>query len=192
MYNKGGVIMKIDALRAGVAPGGLVNTTEIKVLICYILKSVKEPVPATKLCDLLFYKGIANAFEVSDSIESLLKNKNIVCVNEKEQTYTTTESGDHVADTLKTTVPLSIREKACKSTLKMMAEIRNAKETDISIVRNGDNTYITCSALDNGNPIMSVQLLVSDESQAISIKNKFLESPSEIYSKIIDLFTNNN
>ena len=71
----------------------------------------------------------------------------------------------------------------------MMAEIKNAKETDISIVRNGENTFITCSALDGGNPIMSVQLLVSDEAQAMSIKSKFLENPSEIYSKIIDLFT---
>lgn len=183
--------MEIDALRAGVAPGGLVNTTEIKVLICYILKCVGEPVPARKLCDLLLFEGIANNFEVSDCIENLQKNGHIVCADESEQTYTTTQSGNNIASTLKSTVPLSIREKACKSTLKMVAEIRNAKETDISITRNGENTFITCSALDKGNPIMSVQLLVSDESQAVSIKNKFLSCPSEIYSKIIDLFTEN-
>ncbi len=181
--------MEFDAVSAGVAPGGLVNSTEIKVLICYILKSIKEPVPVSKLCEILFFDGIANNFEVSDCLESLIKNGNIVCVDEKEQTYTTTESGNNVADTLKNTVPLSIREKACKSTIKMIAQIKNAKETDISIMRNGDNTFITCSALDNGNPIMSVQLLVSDEAQALSIKSKFLENPAEIYSKIIDLFT---
>ncbi len=181
--------MQFDAVSAGVSHGGLVNTTEIKVLICYILKSVKEPVPASKLCEVLYYDGIANNFEVSDCIESLIKNGNIICVDENEQTYTTTASGNNVADTLKATVPLSVREKACKSTLKMIADIRNAKETDISIVRQGENTFITCSALDNGNPVMSVQLLVSDESQAVSIKNKFLENPAEIYSKIIDLFT---
>lgn len=183
--------MEFDAVSAGVAPGGLVNSTEIKVLICYILKSVKEPVPANKLCEVLFYEGIANNFEVSDCLEALIKNGNIECVDEKEQTYTTTKNGNNVAETLKNTLPITVREKACKSTLKMMAEIKNAKETDISIVRNGDNTFITCSALDNGSPIMSVQLLVSDESQALSIKSKFLENPSEIYSKIIDLFTSN-
>lgn len=183
--------MEFDALSAGVAPGGLVNTTEIKVLICYILKSVNEPVPANKLCETLLFDGIANNFEVSDCLEALIQSGNIVCVDNEEQTYTTTDSGNNIADTLKNTVPFSIREKACKATIKMISEIRNAKETDISIVRNGDNTFITCSALDNGNPIMSVQLLVSDEAQALSIKNRFLENPSEIYSKIIDLFTNN-
>ena len=73
----------------------------------------------------------------------------------------------------------------------MMAGIRNAKETDISITRSGDNTYISCSALDNGYPIMTVQLLVSDEVQANAIKAKFLDNPAELYSKIIDLFTAN-
>ena len=181
--------MEFDAVSAGVAPGGLVNSTEIKVLICYILKSVNEPVPASKLCEILFYEGIANNFEVSDCIEALITNGNIECIDEQEQTYTTTKSGNNIAETLKSTLPLSVREKACKSTLKMMAEIKHAKETDISIVRNGENTFITCSALDGENPIMSVQLLVSDESQALAIKSKFLENPSEIYSKIIDLFT---
>lgn len=183
--------MKFDAVSAGVSPGGLINTTEIKVLICYILKSVGEPVPANRLCEELFYEGIANNFEVSDCIEALIKNNNIYCVNEAEQTYTVTESGANIASTLKATVPLSVREKACKTILKMMSGIRNAKETDISITRNGDNTFISCSALDNGAPIMTVQLLVTDEIQANAIKAKFLENPSELYSKIIDLFTEN-
>ena len=85
--------MEFDALTQGVAPGGLVSSSEIKVLICYILKSVKEPVPATKLCELLNYEGIANAFEVSDNIESLLQNNHIICVNSADESYTTTDSG---------------------------------------------------------------------------------------------------
>ncbi len=181
--------MEFNAVSAGVAPGGLVSSSEIKVLICYILKSVKEPVPATKLCELLNYEGIANAFEVSDNIENLLNNKHIVCVDKVENTYTTTDSGNSIAETLKASVPISIREKACLATFKMLSRIRNTKETDIAITREGDNTFITCSALDNESTVISVKLLVTDENQAISIKNKFLDDPSGIYSKIIDLFT---
>ena len=181
--------MNFDALTQGVAPGGLINSSEIKVLICYILKSVKEPVPATKLCELLNYEGIANAFEVSDNIESLLQNQHIILVDSTEESYTTTPSGDSIAETLKTSVPISVREKACRATFKMLSRIRNAKETDIAITREGENTFITCSALDADNIIMSVKLLVTDENQAVSIKNKFLDDPSEIYSKIVDLFT---
>lgn len=181
--------MEFDAVSAGVAPGGLVNSSEIKVLICYILNNVGEPVPATELCEMLYYEGIANVFELSDNIEALSKSGHIKCVNHIEKSYTTTAAGNEIAATLKTTLPYSVREKACFVTLKMLAKIRNTKETDISITRSGDSTFITCSALENNRPVMSVQLLVSDEEQAISIKNKFIENPSVIYSKIVDLLT---
>ncbi len=181
--------MDFDAVTAGVLPGGLVNSAEVKVLICYILDSVGEPVSATGLCELLNFEGIANIFEVSDNIEALTKSGHIICADSENDLYTVTGSGSDVAKTLKSTVPLTVRDKACRATLNMLARIRHTNETDIAITREGDNTYITCSALDNDKSIMSVKLLVSDENQAISIKNKFIDNPSEIYSQIIDLFT---
>lgn len=181
--------MEFDASSAGVLPGGLVNQTEIRILICYILYTVKQPVPALDLCNLLVYKGIANNFEVSDAIKSLYRNENLVCVDEKEDTYTVTEKGANIAQMLKSSVPASVREKACKATLKMLSDIRNAKETTITVDKEGNNMFITCSALDGDCPVMSVKLLVADDVQAASIKKKFLDDPAAIYSKIIDLFT---
>ncbi len=181
--------MEFDAVSAGVLPGGLVSSAEVKVLICYILDCVKEPICANKLCELLNYEGIANIFEVSDNIKTLTDSGHIACINDDEQKYIVTSSGSDIAKTLKSTVPMTVRERACKATLSMLAKIRHANETDISITREDDNTYITCSALDNDKVIMSVKLMVTDENQAISIKNKFIDSPSEIYSQIIDLFT---
>lgn len=186
---KGGDILEFDAVSAGVSPGGLVSSSQIKILICYILKTVNEPVNATELCELLNYEGIANVFEVSDNIEALLKSNHICCVNGDEKLYTVTKTGIDIADTLKTSVPISVRDKACLATLKMLAKKRNMKETDIAITREGDKTFITCSALEGSNAIISVKLMVSDEAQAIAIKNNFIENPSRIYSKIIDLFT---
>ena len=49
-------------------------------------------------------------------------------------------------------------------------------------------TFITCSAIDNGKPFMSVKLLVGDEEQALYIKNRFLND-NAIYSEIIELLT---
>ncbi|MBQ6936858.1 MAG: DUF4364 family protein [Clostridia bacterium] len=179
--------MEINALTAGIVPGGLASTSEVKVLICYILKTIEQPISASALCELLNYEGIANAFEISDNIDYLEANGHIKCIAGND--YVITESGKEIADTLKTTVPRSIREKACRATMKMLSRMRNADETDIAITREGDNTFITCSALENNAKIMSVKLLVSDESQAIAIKNNFINNPSEIYSKLIDLFT---
>ena len=182
--------MEKDAVSAGVSEiGGLFSSAEVRILICYILSSIDEPVPGRMLGDVLHYEGIANFFEVNDSIASLCKSGQLTLFNENEDTYVITESGRNVAQTLKSSLPFSVRERAFSATLKMVSRFKNAKETDIKISREGDKTFITCSAIDNNEPFMSVKLLVTDEEQAIFIKEKFLNNPSGIYSEIIDLLT---
>ena len=70
--------MERDAVSAGVSEiGGLFTTAEIRILICYLLSSIKDPVPGRKLADMLHYEAIANCFEVNDSIAFLEKNGQI-------------------------------------------------------------------------------------------------------------------
>ena len=181
--------MEKDAVSAGVSNvGGLFNTTEIRILICYILSSIDDPVPGQMLANVLHYEGIANCFEVNDSIASLQKSGHLKTVDEKDDTYIITETGRDIAETLKTSLPFSVKDRAYTAALKMVSRFKNAKQNDIKITKEDGKTFITCSAIDNGQPFMSVKLLVSDEEQAIFIKNKFLND-SGIYSEIIDLLT---
>lgn len=182
--------MEKDAVSAGVSEiGGLFSTAEVRILICYILSSINEPVPGRMLGDVLHYEGIANYFEVNDSIAALCKSGQIKVFSEEEDTYIITDNGRNIAQTLKTTLPFSVKDRAYTAALKMVSRFKNTKETDIKISREGDKTFITCSAIDNGAPFMSVKLLVTDEEQAIFIKEKFISNPSEIYSELIELLT---
>lgn len=182
--------MERDAVSAGVSEvGGLFSSAEIKILICYIISSINEPVPGSLLANELHFNGIANCFEVNDAIALLCKNGQLQLHNEKEDTYTITASGRTIAETLKSSLPIAVKDRAYSIALKMFKRFKSAKETDIKISREGDKTFITCSAIDGGNPFMSVKLLVTDQEQAIFIKNRFLEDPSSIYSEIINLLT---
>ena len=182
--------MERDAVSAGVNPaGGLFSTAEVRILICYILTALDEPVPGQLLAETLHYEGIANCFEVNDSIAHLVKSVQLLPVDEKDDTYIITKSGKYVAETLKTTLSMTVKERAFSAAIKMVSRFKNSKETDIKISREGEKTFITCSAIDNGDPFMSVKLLVTDEEQAIFIKEKFLSNPSEIYSQIIEMLT---
>jgi hypothetical protein len=179
-----------DAVSAGVSEyGGLFTTAEIRILICYILSSIGSPVPGNLLANTLHYEGIANCFEVNDSIAYLTKNGQLKLIDEKEDTYITTESGKNIADTLKTLLSMTTKERAYNAATKMLSRFKNAKETDIKISREGDKTFITCSAIDDDSPFMSVKLLACDEDQALFIKEKFLSDPTKIYSSLIDLLT---
>lgn len=182
--------MEKDALTAGVSEiGGLFTIAEIRVLICYIFSKIDDAVPGNLLANTLHYEGIANCFEVNDSIAYLCDNGQLELVSREDDTYRITEKGKDVAETLKTTLSIVVKERAYNAAIKMVSRFRNSKETDIKISREDNKIFITCSAIDNKTPFMSVKLLVSDEEQAVHIKEKFLSDPTKIYSSLIDLLT---
>ena len=92
--------MEQDALRAGVAPGGLLSTAEVRILICYILSTAQEPVPGKRLAELLHYEGLANYFEVEEGIHALLEQRQISAADEPDA-YCITPSGRDAAETLR-------------------------------------------------------------------------------------------
>ena len=69
--------MEFDAFTGGIELGGLRNRDDIRLLICYILKSVDTPLTRQMLNDAMQEDGLANFFEVGQAIEELLKTGNI-------------------------------------------------------------------------------------------------------------------
>ncbi len=181
--------MEKNASGAGVSRGGLFSTSEIKILICYILSAINEPVPVDMLANVLHYEGLANAFEVSDAVVSLSASGQIKAVDDAEQIYQITESGKNTASTLKSSLSSVVKQRAYLAVMKMFAKFKNAKDNIFEITHENGSTYISCSALDSGKPFITVKLLITDDEQGNFIKEKFLENPSAIYSKIIELLT---
>ncbi len=182
--------MERDAITAGVNKiGGLFSTTDIRILLCYILSTINEPVPGTLLCEVLHHEGIANAFEVSDSLVSLTQTGHIEELNDQDGSFIATENGKQIADSLKTTLSVVVKDRAYSAVLKMFSRFKNTKATEFSITKENGRTYLTCAALDHDCEFMSVKLQVTDEDQAIYIKEKFLTNTSEIYSKLIEMLT---
>lgn len=181
--------MENNASSAGVRRGGLFNTTDIKILICYLLASIDEPIPANQLANLLHYEGIANAFEVSDAIVALVKSGQIKQFDKNDDSYIITEMGRNTAETLKTSISYSVKDRAYAASIKMLAKFKNAKDTKFETTHENGHIYLTCSILDSGIPFFSVKLQLTDEDQAHIIKEKFLEDPAAVYSLLIEHIT---
>ena len=181
--------MEKNASGAGVSRGGLFSTSEIKILICYILSAIDDPVPVDMVANVLHYEGLANAFEVSDAVVSLSASGQIVATDESEQIYAITDSGRNTADTLKSSLSSVVKERAYLAVMKMFAKFKNAKDNTFEIIHENGATYLSCSALDGGKPFLTVKLLITDEDQGSYIREKFLENPARIYSKIIEMLT---
>ena len=111
--------MERDAFSAGVEPGGLHSHHEIKILICYMLSSVREPLPRTTVLDILSGGGMANFFDASAAIDDLLKRHNL-CETD-DDLLTVTETGRHAATTLADMIPFTLRERSVDAALRLLA-----------------------------------------------------------------------
>ncbi len=178
-----------DAFTAGVAPGGLVSSQHVRLMVCYILATLNQPIPKDKILELLQYEEIANYFEVVQAIGDLADNGSIVRVDSSREEYTVSERGREAIDELYKTLPFTVREKAIKAAVKMLARMRSEAQNRVETEQTDGGVNVTCSVMDGDRPILTVTLLVPDKEQAELVKETFLDNPLKVYSGSIALLT---
>ena len=153
--------MERDAISVNVGKGGLKSTSEIRVLVLYLLMSVDEPVPSNQIADLLHIEMIANTFEVNEAFAQLHKNGLIDEVEGTNESYVINANGRDVGQTLQSSVPFTIREKSVRLLKKMLQRNRHMKETEIEIKGRHDPAIIrrACVVIDSVSAICVCDLL---------------------------------
>ena len=92
-----------EAFTAGVRPGGLTDDTQIRMLLCYLVK-VAGPVKRETMQGALLQEQLVNYFEFADALAEVEKQQ-LVTVDEDGR-YTITRRGTTVADTLAVLEPM--------------------------------------------------------------------------------------
>lgn len=186
-------VLKFDAFSAGVNLGGLRSKNDIKLLICYMLASVNQPLSKDEIVSVLQENGLANYFEINDAFSDLIGNNNITKDCNDEQKYVVTESGKLIVNQLDTALPISIREKTIAATINLLAKVRRENENTVTIknVSNGCQVSCNISGGDNVN-LLTVNLFVPDIKQAELVKRNFQENPHLIYTCMLALLTKNS
>lgn len=179
-----------DAFTAGVEPGGLRTQNDIKILICYLLDSVGSSLSCDDLTKILQEKSLANYFEIIEAINSLIEKD---CIKaENDNFYTLCEKGKKIAETLDTTLPLSVRDKALSAAVSLLALARNKRENKVDIIQ-GDNGFQVICHISGGNlDLMQISIYVPDEKQAKMVKENFHKNPAKVYETLLNSLTSDN
>lgn len=184
--------MKFDAFSAGVNLGGLRSKNDIKLLICYMLSSVGQPMSKEEIVSVLQENALANYFEINDAFSDLLGNNNISKSHDESEKYIITESGKLIVSQLDTALPISIREKTISAAINLLAKIKRENENKVLIKKENNGYYVTCNISGGSNMnLLNFTLFVPDIKQAELVKKNFQEIPNLIYSCILALLTKN-
>ncbi len=180
-------MVEFDAFAGGIEFGGLRNILEIKILICYILKSVKKPMKRSQICDSLQKTGLVNYFDANSAIDELLETGTIVEeVYVGENHLVVTPLGAKSATELEKTLLPGVRDRAVKAALNIVARANSERENIVEIKKVEEGVDVTFKILSKDEVLLSLTLNVSDVLQAEQLKEGFLDDPASLYADIID------
>ncbi len=179
--------MDFDAFDAGIEMGGLRNRDDIRLLVCYLLKSVDAPMTRQMLNEAMQEDGLANYFEVGQAIEELLKTGNITAdILDEDEVISVTAKGREAAELLQTSLPRTVREKAVNSAIRLTTRAKIERENKIEVKKEENGGYtITFTLFDRDTELMKLSVYVSDSLQLEQVKQNFINDPVKVYSTII-------
>ena len=175
-----------EAFTAGVKMGGLTDDTEIRILLCYLIKTA-GPVSREILEGALLEEQLVNYFEFSGALDELKRQK---LIEEGEKGYTATAKGATVADALGYDLPRSVRESAISAVIRLQRWVHRAEENRAEVVRGEDGWRVICSIQEEGQPdTFRLELAMPDALTAEEVKNRFIARGPQVYSALLECLT---
>lgn len=174
----------------GVAPGGLRDKAEIKLLVCYLLKTLGRPLTRTQINEILQEYNIANYFEVNGAISELITAGSVSTqlVNGDEE-ITLSGKTEYQVRYIEKDLPKTIREKAVKSALKILERERIERESKVDVIELDHGYHVQFTVMDMDTELLKITVYVADESQIEIAKKNFYNNAVSIYSGVISSLT---
>lgn len=164
----------------------------IQIYLCFLLDQLGK-LSEEQIADIVTEIDAVNSLELFEALGIAKEKKLIEASNEKNTTYYTVLSqGQVMSKEFFHRIPLSVREKSLeygKYVLKMADQERSIicriERTDY----NGP-CYLTVKFLNeiNGDNLMDLRIYAPDYEQAKIMRERFYEKPSDIVTKIMNMF----
>ena len=167
------------------------NTLELaenKLLLLYIIKSIKYPISNTQLTEIVLENSFINYFMLQQYISELISSDFLKYTeHNSKQVLHLTDKGENVLHFFKDRISPG-KIKVVDDYLKRKIESIK-KELNISAdytLDNGNSFLVNLKALENDSLLIDLKINVVSKKQAIALCTKWKDSPSEIYTKIIN------
>ena len=173
----------------GVRPGGLTHSYEVSILICYVLDCVDVPLTFFQLNESLQKEQLVNYFEFAGAIDELERRGQIAAADgdDGEKHYQLTREGKQAANTLESSLPKSVRERAVKAAEKVILLQKREKQNPIFYEKVADGYILTIRMQDVGSDLLQASVFLPTLSECERVKLRFLENPEAIYKNICKL-----
>lgn len=173
-----------EAFTAGIERGGLTTEFEIKILLCYLLEQIGQPMTFAQMNDALQAEGLVNYFEYAEAVGQLTASGHLC---QQQGGYGLTDLGRRTAVTFERDLPLSVREKAVASARQSLLRQRLERENKVEYHKVDDGYMLTLRILDVGSDLLSLSLFLPTAERCQQIRERFLSDPTQLYRGVVAL-----
>ena len=186
--------MENDIFKAGVKPGSPGTQIEVKMLLCYLISSLGQPINFDQLYEVLSGQKLVNYFELTHALGKLVETGHIFQkaqkTNNQPAVYTATALGARAGKEFENNLPLTVREKSL-SACKLLFE----QEHRLSLVeitqtpREGGGYILELTLPEDGGQLVCVRVFAPTEQDCENFRRRFLNAPLTIYKGILALLS---
>lgn len=174
-----------NAFTGGVKPGGLTSSTDIRLLLCYLVKCA-GPLTRQEIETALLAEQLVNYFEICEGLADVT-DRGLVRV-ENDQ-YTITNKGVKVARELEDDLPRSVRRAAVKAAVKAQVWNQKSAEYHAEVRETPNGCSVRCSINGLKPNEFNLELMMPDRLTAEMVKKRFVLRGNEIYQLLLDALT---
>lgn len=181
--------MAANSFFEGVKPGGLTNSKEIRILLCYLMDCVAAPITREQLDNALLGEELVNYFAMAESLSQLLEQK---LVELTDDGYRVTAGGQTVGRTLAQEVPLTVRDAAVRSVIRAQQYAAKAAAYQSRVEKRENGFQVNCDIQDDQGALFSMEVYMPDRLSADMVRDCFTKKGDMVYKLVLAALTQDN
>lgn len=162
---------------------------EIKVFILFLLKNVNEPLPFSTINDIVIQDGFVTYYDFAICFAELLEAKQINEIKGNEIKYVISDDGRLAIESYEDSIYASVREKALRSAMRLLASNRDGSRIISRIEPNGEGYDFIGEISNKTRTLYYTKVYVAELDYAKRLKENFEERAEIIYKGSLSLLS---
>ena len=164
---------------------------ENKLLLLYIIKSIKYPISNTQLTDIVLENSFINYFMLQQYVSELISSEFLEykTQDDDKEIIVLTEKGDKVLFFFKDRISPNKLKLIDEYVRKHVEKIKKELSISADYTVGEDSSFIVnLKAIENNTILIDLNVSVPSKTEAKAICNKWENNSSDIYNKIIHVY----
>ncbi|MBQ4050056.1 MAG: DUF4364 family protein [Oscillospiraceae bacterium] len=174
-----------EKIIAGVGPGGLRETHDVKILVCYMLSCISAPLPREKIAEIIV-PSVTDYFTFSAAFEELMAMGHLT---EDAKGFSLTALGTATARNLQSSLPLTLRDKVSAEANLALQLMNREGALQTEIVPHKDGYHVRCVMADGDLVFLDLSFYAPDLASAERIRLRFREQSTGVYTALMQMLT---